>query len=929
MNIKTASFLEHSDGGAFELNAGTIINGRYRIEEKIGEGGCGIVYRVADTVLNSQVALKFLFPGVIASEKKFLRVKREINLARKITDEKIIKVFSLEQWDSLYFLVMELVEGKSLKDIFEEKKRFSWKEFKPVYFEILEAIRLLHRYEIIHRDIKPSNIIVSGDNKVKILDFGLAKEIGDREKTSSLGEIVGSPYYMSPEQASAEELDFRTDIYSLGMILYRALTGKHPLEKFGTLEIINNYMQGKPIKLAVLRGVIPEFLKLAIKKTLEKKEKRFDSIEEMLQFFKRGKARTSDRLKYYLSRKSVAAVGFLIMVLLAYTFIKTVSMTDPAIMVHSIEKKESLLIARDKSGAELWQHDFSPLTITHAFLETYKSYHNSPMVFLTHPQNKSFSPSVSLNSLELDSRIVFLDNGGREVLNQSLIEMADIETYDFAKISEINHLERIDIDGVGNRELVFIVRHSRGMYPTAICILYKGELFSFSNPGGINYYKFVPQDDHSISLHTLALNNIFAHLMSFRDIKLESQKRPKYRGWPTFNVFKENDFKEFVVFLPIGTSMDGGFDNSWERGFINLFDKRDQYQMLLSNDYTLIAYREFLKDSNIAKEPKKYKDDPWQIKKIYYLMNNYYRERHLHSNLDAAYALISEVFKYEVKNPFLKCALLYFKGDLEILMGNYKKGEDILLRAIDVHSGNNDAIHRICEIEYLKGNPLKAIEVLDNQYPRARNFWGLGGGRVLFKAYCHLQTGNFAAAETNLLRIMGSKQRSFLRKCHSGILEIFKGNYQKAFSEMGIIETEFVYDFTVLEVRLLMSRAAILAEKGLARARFYFQDILEFSKTKKHLAAVSVAYFRAMDGKIGQAELIARPAFEKLLQLAKGDFETKLWLFYDAYIYGKTMELCGINEEAIRGYRVCLDANPHTGLAREAAVNLKRIQNEF
>lgn len=205
MNKSTSPFEDPNTGKDFGLEAGTSIKQRYRVEEKIGEGGCGTVFRATDTLLKTQLALKFLEPAVIANKKKFLRVTREINLARKIADDRIIKVFSLEQWNSYYFLVMELIEGKSLREILAEKKRFDWETFKPLYFEILEGMKILHRHNIIHRDIKPSNIIVYGQDKIKILDFGLAKEMTDKESSATTGEIVGSPLYMSPEQASGKK----------------------------------------------------------------------------------------------------------------------------------------------------------------------------------------------------------------------------------------------------------------------------------------------------------------------------------------------------------------------------------------------------------------------------------------------------------------------------------------------------------------------------------------------------------------------------------------------------------------------------------------------------------------------------------------------------------------------------------------------------
>lgn len=916
MEKTTSPFEDPIMGEGFQLEAGTVIKKRYRIEEKIGEGGCGTVFRATDTLQKTQLALKFLNPAVITNKKKFLRVTREINLAQKITDERIVKVFYLDKWNSYYFLVMELVEGKTLKDIFEEKKRFNWDEFKPIYFEILEGIKVLHQHNIIHRDIKPSNIIISEQGKIKILDFGLAKEITDREKTSSLGEIVGAPFYMSPEQASGEELDFRSDIFSLGMILYRALTGKHPLEKYRTMEIINNYIQGKPIKLASISRDIPGFIKISINKALDKKERRFESINEMQRFFTKGQATFRDRLasNFHTRPLRIAVVGLLVVVLFVLIYFGTGIVRK----IDSIEKNGSVL--RVKSNDDGWtEHkDFSPYIITHAYLDSFKSYHDSVVVFLKHPQNNSFSPTESLNSLALDSKIVYLDYEGKEVFNQSLIDAAGIETYDFARISEITHIERKDIDDDGKEETIFNVRQSRGMYPNALCILKEGELYSFSHPGHIYSYLPINADNKTITFITAGQNNILSHLGFFSEINWESKKRQTIKGFPNFEIENGNIFNELLVFLPRVTTLDNIMNTNWKNGSISLSDFRGGNRIHVNNDYSITVR------NDMRNLKRTYKDNADNVKEVYRLLNTFYKEKNLNNNLNIAYSLILVTLNHKIENPFLKSALHYFKGDLEILMGRYKEGEEDLQKAIEIHPGNNDPIHRICEMEFLKGNPLKAIEKVETEYPHAKNFWGLGKGHLLFKSYCYLQAGKFEEAGVYFPQIVDrAHQKS--AQCFEGMAEIFTGNYQKAFSDLEIFEKEFVYILTVLELRLLISRARILAEQGLARARFYFEDILNFSKTKKHLAAISVAYLWAREGKTLQAEKMARPAFEKLLLLAKGDFETRLWLFYDAYIYGKTMELCRNRVEAVRGYQWCIQANPHTDLASKSTEKLELL----
>ena len=232
-----------------------MINDRYRLEKLIGQGGFGIVFEALDVTLNSRVAVKFLNPRLTGNEKKFLRVQREINLSRKISDERIIKVFSLESWQEIHFLVMELAAGRSLKSFLQEKGR---RRLAGVQGDIPGdpggGRRSCIASGIVHRDLKPANILIDEAQQIKILDFGLAKEVDDTDKTSTVGEIVGSPYYMSPEQIRGGAVDFRSDVYQLGLILYRTLSGRHPFEHTSTMEVIFKQLNQRPERLGAGGG---------------------------------------------------------------------------------------------------------------------------------------------------------------------------------------------------------------------------------------------------------------------------------------------------------------------------------------------------------------------------------------------------------------------------------------------------------------------------------------------------------------------------------------------------------------------------------------------------------------------------------------------------------------------------------------------------
>lgn len=922
VNEKTASLAGIMDL-ELRLKIGGVVNGRYKIEEKLGEGGCGIVYKVTDTLLKTQLALKFLNPVLIADRKKTLRVKREINLSRKITDERVIKVFSLEKWNSLHFLVMEFVEGKSLQDILDEKKSFKWEEFKKIYFEILAGINVLHKYKIIHRDLKPSNIIVTKKNKIKILDFGLAKEINDKEKTSSLGELVGSPYYISPEQASGGQVDNRSDIYSLGVILYRALSGYYPFEDKSVMDIIYKHIHTRPEKVTLKNKKIPKIVAYGIEKALEKKKnRRFRNIEEMMLFLKNGKT----SLKYWLKSEFCSKPFRIVLFGLLTVTISVMIYSKIALgkKVYFIEKKGSVLIAKNNNREILWEKNYAPYNIHSVHEPECPVFDkgNTPQIyktiflFLKHPQNNTFSSRVSLQSDELDSRIVYLKTDGSEIYNKSLIEAAEIETYDFAKITQIENqdvIQKKDIDDDGKEEIIFMARHSRGMFPTALFILNEKKLFTYSNPGGIDNYEFLQVDDKNILFYAYGFNNIIAHSVFFSEISLGSETRQRIVGVPNFAPINNPlSFYRYLVIFPIGTGMIDSYGDYWKNmGVIHFVNKKMACDIYWRKDYRLKI------------DGKNYECNPGDLNNIYMLINKYFQEK-MNKNPENAYSMVLKALEFNPVNPFLKSALLYFKGDLEVLFAEYGKGRKTLYEALKAYPGSSDVVRRICEIEFLKGNPHKAVEIADREFVQASSFWGLGNGKLLFKSYCYLHLRKFEEAELCFPKILGESYGSSIQ-CFEGMAHIFKGNYRQAVSQLRVFEKEYIKILTVLELRFFIGRARILADVESEQARFYFDDIMNFSKTKSHQAAMSVCYFRAKEGKVKQAEKMAIPAFENVLTLAKGEFDTRLWLFYDAYIYAKTMEICNNKQEAKRGYRICIQANPHTDLAKRSTAALKRL----
>ncbi|MEW5961409.1 MAG: protein kinase, partial [Chloroflexota bacterium] len=229
---------------------GKILGNRYRILREIGSGGMAWVYLAEDTTDNSLVAVKVLYPQFGEDLSYIQRFNREAKLASALTDPHIVRVLDYGADRDIYYLVMEYIEGQNLRDTLEEKGVFSWKHALEIIDQLATALEHAHLHGIVHRDIKPQNMMLTESGLLKVLDFGIAR-IPTLPSLTQSG-FIGSPYYVSPEQAMGEEVDTRSDIYSAGIVLYELLSGKIPFDAKSPWSIINQHisMDLPPIKLA-------------------------------------------------------------------------------------------------------------------------------------------------------------------------------------------------------------------------------------------------------------------------------------------------------------------------------------------------------------------------------------------------------------------------------------------------------------------------------------------------------------------------------------------------------------------------------------------------------------------------------------------------------------------------------------------------------
>ncbi len=229
--------------------------GKYQILGEAGRGGMGEVFKAYQPDLHRHVAIKTLLSGEQASEEFLQRFHREARMAAMLSHPNIVPIYDIGAEGKLHYIVMEYVEGRSLKQLLEEKRLDPEKSLRIVY-TVARALQFAHDRKVVHRDIKPANLILDKQGRVKILDFGLARSLDGKGLTAS-SVMVGTPYYMSPEQAfgAPEELDHRTDVYSLGAVLYEMLTGRPPFEGGTVLAILRKIEDEDPAPAGISERV--------------------------------------------------------------------------------------------------------------------------------------------------------------------------------------------------------------------------------------------------------------------------------------------------------------------------------------------------------------------------------------------------------------------------------------------------------------------------------------------------------------------------------------------------------------------------------------------------------------------------------------------------------------------------------------------------
>jgi len=273
-----------------------MLAGRYVVSRRVGVGGMADVYLANDTQLHRDVALKILHPQYADDEGFVERFRREAQAAAKLQHPNIVQIYDWGREGDFNFIVMEYVDGLSLKDYLAEEGPLEIADATRIARDVLAALAYAHRSGLVHRDIKPGNILLGDENKVQVTDFGIARAEAASTMTQS-GTILGTAYYLSPEQAQGQPLDGRSDIYSLGIVLYEMLSGRRPFEGDSPVSIAYKHVREVPRPPSVYRADIPRPLEAIVMNALAKKpEDRYSSAALMgrdLEAFGQGREVTA------------------------------------------------------------------------------------------------------------------------------------------------------------------------------------------------------------------------------------------------------------------------------------------------------------------------------------------------------------------------------------------------------------------------------------------------------------------------------------------------------------------------------------------------------------------------------------------------------------------------------------------------------------
>ncbi len=823
---------------------------------------------------------------------------------------------------------MERVRGETLEQRFKEP--VDWALFQPIFLDICRAVSALHREGIVHRDLKPSNVMIGSDGTVTLLDFGLAKDLNSMDLTLTGSLILGSPMYLAPEQISGEAIDMRCDIYQLGLILFRMLAGIHAYgDMSSTLEILVKKLKlSTPVWPHHLPPP-PEIVKGIFQGCLQRKPSgRFQTMIELIEVVENQQLKRLKRLQFAVHRNRFLLLGFFFF--LVFSGLAGIGLKSKSwLRLSHVERKGQIVSVKNGFGKKLWEHEFSNHHVIRASLSTRVNERgiknrrnigsqNHVIAYLSPIRDALLDPRQSVNDDKADNRIAWLDYQGHLVTDRSLVDLLSFNTDDFARALYFDQFEEKDRDGDGFNETLIRICHKNSMYPAGFIFEENGYFYAFLSKGHIQHTELISVNDREWRFLVLSSNNPMGHMNQLSEVVFKRGESGPGKFMYNFPDKFENllQEKDFVMLLP-----GGGVESplNWDSPVgIQYSIAGGQRRLSIHRDGELV-----LSD---GQRQDVYKDPADTLHLLFHNLNQFYVHYYTNLNQDQKKGLsaLDEAEKISCENPFLRSLILYFRGCTQLDAGEYGAASAGLRAALALFPESNDIVQKLCEIPFLMGDPINALKILDEDYPLHDSFWGLTVlGRNLFKSYCYLQAGHFSKAEGVLSKLFSEGRYSESLPFFIGLIRLYEhGKVDGILRENGKEFGEGVNLLTVQDFRFLLARAMLLGEKDLELCAFYFSDLDRFSQKRGHMAQVSLAWLAARKGE-KEAEVRAADGLKEMIRRSKGDFETRFWLFYDAYLYARIMDMSGRDKDAVRGYRLCVESAPHSHLAELSRQRLK------
>jgi tetratricopeptide (TPR) repeat protein len=445
------------------LTRGTLFANRYEIIEKLGRGGMGRVFRVEDTKLQQEVALKLIKPEIAEDEKTIERFRNELKIARKIRHMNVCGMFDLSESGGTHFITMEYVRGEDLRSFIRRSGQLAVGTTVRIAKQICAGLSEAHKLGVVHRDLKSSNIMIDKEGDVRIMDFGIARALEERGITGA-GVIIGTPEYLSPEQAEAGEVDHRSDIYSLGVIIYEMVTGQLPFEGDTPLSIAMKHKGEMPKEPKEFNPGIPDDLSLLIMKCLQKeRDHRYqtaDSIEFELSNIEKGITTTEIQSpeKMSITDREIT-VSFSVIKLLLPAALVSIVVIVGFLLWRYVFQKETLILPQGKPSIavmdftnkseeemlDFWSEGLANLVVTDLdqsrYIRTIPPYELDEISSILGIQDiKNFS-SEDLEKLATRAKITYLLNGNYIKQEEVFLIEANFINTATGKISATINLE--------------------------------------------------------------------------------------------------------------------------------------------------------------------------------------------------------------------------------------------------------------------------------------------------------------------------------------------------------------------------------------------------------------------------------------------------------------------------------------------------------